>query len=124
MARDDTLKVTGTTAGQRATWRAAAGGGPRALSAWIREAADAAADGGPPGGGEALRRELVALRADLARGVGNNLNQIAHHLNATAKAGAPAAPGRAAIVHAMADVAAMRAILTAALAGTWPRGKA
>ena len=126
--RDDTLKVTGTSAEQRARWRSAAGGGARDLSAWIRIAVDAAAAGTTlsvhDASAEALRAELVHLRAELGRGVGNNLNQIAAHLNGAARVGeANVSAHAAALIAAAADIAAVREAVTRALAGTVHHGR-
>ena len=91
MHRDDILKVSGVSSGQRATWSACA-----AAAASGTIAAD-------------LRAELVRLRADLARGMGNNLNQIAHALNADLKAGRlPDAAAHERSLAAAADVALAR----------------
>lgn len=118
--RTDVLKVSGTTADQRARWRVAAGGGTRDLSAWVRAAVDAAAAGttlpAHVAAADALRTELAGLRADLSRGVGNNLNQIAHRLHADATTGAADVSAHgAALVAAAQDVAAMRVAVTRAL---------
>lgn len=63
-----------------ARWTAAAGAlGHPSLSSWIRALADEAASTGNNGRG--ITTALVALRADLAQGIGNNLNQLARHAN-------------------------------------------
>ena len=92
MRRDDILKVSGVSPDQRAAWSACA-----AAAASGTTAAD-------------LRAELVRLRADLARGMGNNLNQIAHALNADLKAGRlpDAAAHERSLAAAAADVALAR----------------
>jgi hypothetical protein len=63
----------------------------------------------------ALRAEIVALRGDLSRGVGNNLNQIAAALHADAKAGIPPTAVGHDLAAAAAEIAAMRARLDQAL---------
>lgn len=82
--RTDVVKLSGTTQAQRDAWRAAADAAGLPLAAWLREAADAAALGGVIAAD--LRDELMQLRADLTRGVGNNLNQVARALNTDLKA--------------------------------------
>lgn len=65
---------------EAARWTAAASAaGHPSLSAWVRALLDQAA--ATKGDGRAVAAALVALRQDLARGIGNNLNQIAHRLN-------------------------------------------
>ena len=65
---------------------------------------------GPPGRHAPGRRaELARFRAELARGTGNNLNQIAHALNADQEAGKlPDAAAHALSLAAAADVALAR----------------
>ena len=106
--RDDILKVSGTTPDQRAAWSACAREAGLPVAAWMREAATAAAASGTTAAD--LRAELVRLRADLARGVGSNINQVAHALNVDLKAGrAPdAALHERSLATAAADVAAAR----------------
>ena len=61
-------------------WQTAAEiAGHPSLSSWVRALADEAAATG--NNGRSITVALVALRADLARGVGNNLNQLARHAN-------------------------------------------
>ena len=83
-ARTDIVKLSGTSAAQRDAWRTAAVAAGLPLATWLREAADAAALGGTIAAD--LRDELMRLRADLTRGVGNNLNQVARALNVDLKA--------------------------------------
>jgi hypothetical protein len=109
--RDEIVRVR-TTAAQTARWRNIAG--PRGLSAWLRDLADVAAASGADVA--VLRVELVRLRADLNRGVGNNLNQIAAAMNADLKAGRAASPADRALAEAAAELAAMRAVVEEALA--------
>lgn len=122
MARDDIIKVSGTTPGQRARWREAAGGGPRDLSAWIRAAADlAAAD---PAGAQAMQATtetlvvaIVGLRSALGSGPGNTLNQVARALNTDIRTGRTpdAAPHERSLADAHAELQAIRAALNLAL---------
>ena len=109
--RDDVVKVSGTTPAQRGVWRARAQEAGLPTAAWLREAADAVAAAGTTAAD--LRAELVHLRADLARGVGNNINQVAHALNADLKRGVQptAAPHERSLAAAAADIAAARRVL-------------
>ena len=95
-------------------WRAAAAAtGTPSLSEWLRDVADAACTRGfdVPG----LRAEIVAIRADLSRGVGNNLNQIAAALNADARAGIAPSDTKHDLATVASEIAAMRARLDQAL---------
>ena len=95
-------------------WRAAAAAtGTPSLSEWLRDVADAACLSGLDV--PALRAEIIALRADLSRGVGNNLNQLAALLNAEAKAGIRPDGASLDLAAAAAEIAAMRARLDQAL---------
>ena len=61
-------------------WTAAAEqAGHPTLSSWMRDLADQAAATGS--NGREVAGILVSLRSDLARGVGNNINQLAKHVN-------------------------------------------
>ena len=61
-------------------WQAAAEAARHpSLSSWVRALADEAAATGS--NGRAVAAALVALRADLAQGVGNNVNQLAKAAN-------------------------------------------
>jgi hypothetical protein len=120
--RDDILKVSGTTARQRARWREAAGGGTRDLSAWIRDVADEATNHAGPRVGwrqsvDGLAASLAELRGALGSGPGNTLNQVARALNTAVRAGqAPdAAPHERSLAEAHAEIGAIRAALNAAL---------
>ncbi len=73
-ARRDIVKVSGTGEAQRTAWRKAAAAAKMPLASWLREAADAATLTGITAAD--LRAEIQRLRADLTRGVGNNLNQL------------------------------------------------
>lgn len=108
MARDDILKVSGTTPAQRAAWRARAQAAGLSTAAWVREAADAAAATGVTAAD--LRAELVRLRADLGRGVGSDLDRIARGINADLEAGlvADAAAHERALAEASKEVTAAR----------------
>ncbi|PPQ28194.1 hypothetical protein [Rhodopila globiformis] len=106
--RQDILKVSGTTMNQRTVWREAAQRAQVSLSAWMREAADAAVIAGTTAAD--LRAAIVALRTDLGRGVGNNVNQIARILATDLRAGrrADLAPHEAALEAAARDLALIR----------------
>jgi len=88
--RRDVVKISGTHEGQREAWRSAADRNGLPLATWLREAADAAVLSGVTAAD--LRSEIQRLRADLTRGVGNNLNQVAQHLHLMAKGRSPADP--------------------------------
>ena len=61
-------------------WQSAAeAAGHPSLSSWVRALADEAAATGSDG--RAVLAALVALRTDLARGIGNNVNQLARAVN-------------------------------------------
>jgi hypothetical protein len=106
--RRDVIKVSGTTTAQREAWQAAAEAAGMSLSCWLREAADAAALAGMTAAD--LRAEIIQLRAGLARGVGNNLNQIATALNLDLRARKPvsSAAHEVALVAAARDLAVIR----------------
>ena len=53
--------------------------GHPSLSSWVRALADQAA--ATRSTGQEVAAALLALRYDLARGIGNNLNQLARHAN-------------------------------------------
>lgn len=116
------VRISGTSADQRATWREAAGGGARDLSGWLRRAADRAAAKQADGG---LRRQdidaLTATITDLlgliGRGPGNALNQVARALNVDIAAGRKpsAAACEAALAAAADDLKAIRQRLDDAL---------
>ena len=116
--RDDVVKVSGTNAGQRARWREVSG---RSLSAWMRQAADRAADGSSSvltsGQCSRLEETLLTLRADLNRGAGNNLNQIAQALNTDLRSslGADGAAHGPALLAAAVSIEGIRCELRAAL---------
>ena len=106
--REDVVKLSGTSAAQREAWRDAAAAAHLSLAAWLREAADAAALAGATAA--ELRAEIAALRVELGRGVGNNLNQLARALNTELKAGRrpSGAAHEAALAAAAAELAVMR----------------
>lgn len=106
--REDIIKISGVTAGQRTAWQAAAKAAGTTLSSWVREAVDAAALTGATAA--TLRGDLVTLRAELNRGVGNNLNQLARTLNIARKEGTAIDPAghAAALKAAAADLAGLR----------------
>lgn len=63
-----------------ARWTAAAeAAGHPSLSSWVRHLADQAA--ATKGTGKEVATALLALRQDLAQGIGNNLNQLAKVAN-------------------------------------------
>ena len=107
-SRADIVKVSGTTLTQREVWQAAAKGVDLSLSEWLREAADAAIVAGTTAAD--LRAAIVALRTDIGRGVGNNLNQIARALNTDIRSGrrADIVPHEAALAEAARDLASLR----------------
>jgi hypothetical protein len=123
--RDDVFKISGTTHAQRTSWRAAAGGGSRDLSAWLRWVADRASTTDPARfigeieATQAMTKSLVELRSALGSGPGNTLNQIARAMNTTNRAGqAPdAAPHERSMAQAYAEIQAIRAALNVALDG-------
>lgn len=78
MARQDRLRIR-VTDEEMQRWRTAAESHGLPVSAWMRSLADEAAATGQ--NGRELATQLIALRTDLARGVGNNLNQLAHGAN-------------------------------------------
>ena len=120
MDKDDLVRLRLPEA-MAARWRAAAAAtGTPSLSEWLRDVADAACLRGldVPG----LRAEIVALRADLSRGVGNNLNQIAAALHADARAGIPPSAAGHDLAAAATEIAAMRARLDQALRPLARRG--
>lgn len=85
--RETVVKLRASTA-EAARWAAAAAeAGHPSLSSWVRCLADEAA--ATRGDGLAVARALTALRADLARGVGNDLDRIARRLHAGGVVGAP-----------------------------------
>lgn len=116
--RGDVVKVSGTNAGQRARWRELAG---RSLSAWMRQAADLAADGSSfvltSDQCSRLEEALLTLRGDMNRGAGNNLNQIAQALNTDLRSGlgADGAAHGPALLAAAASIEGFRCELRAAL---------
>lgn len=73
-----------TTPEERERWHAAAAARQMTATAWLRALADEAAATNTSGRETAAA--LVALRTELARGVGNNLNQLAHRLHSTGHA--------------------------------------
>lgn len=106
--RRDVVKLSGTSAPQREAWQAAARAADMPLAAWLREAADAAVLTGTTAAD--LRAEILALRTEIGRGVGNNLNQVAHALNTDLRAGrrADGAAHDATLAAAAQDLAGLR----------------
>lgn len=94
---------------QEASYKAAAG--DRQMSAWLRGVADdAVADDVKDNTDyEGVRRALIDIRRDMTSGLGNNLNQIAEHLNSGRGA------NNAEIAAAIADVAEAKAMINAVL---------
>lgn len=126
--RDDIAKVSGTTPEQRALWRAAAGGGNRGFASWARDSLDAAARGVAglsPRSAEAaaLCAELAGMRAELNRGIGSLIDQIATRLHLDARAGrAPDASGvEGALARAADELAELRAAIDRGLTVLRPR---
>jgi hypothetical protein len=122
MARSDVVQISGTTPQQRATWREAAGGGARDLSGWLRRVADRAASRQADSGLtrqniDALTTTVTALLAQIGRGPGNALNQIARSLNVDIAAGRKpsAAQHLAALAAAADELRAIRSQLDDAL---------
>ncbi len=112
--KDDLVKLRLPTT-MTVRWREAAQDSGVSLSEWLRNAADVACmkELDVP----ALRSELAGFRAELGRGAGNLLDQIAERLHVDAKAGKSpsAAEHERALVQAAADIAAMRSRLDRAL---------
>jgi hypothetical protein len=106
--RQDVVKISGTRAGQRDAWLAAAQAAGLPLASWLREAADAVVLTGVTAAD--LRAEIIALRTEIGRGVGNNLNQLARALNTAPHTGRPAGAATHAEILATAarDLAALR----------------
>lgn len=110
-----------------ARWRLSAGSA-RALSAWVRTACDhaAAADlASAADADRATRAELIALRANLGRGIGNLLDQIATRLHIDAKMGVVSSTDGIgeAIVQATAEISAIREVINTRL-GSLPKRRA
>jgi Bacterial mobilisation protein (MobC) len=101
-------KSVGTRAGQRDAWQAAAQAAGLPLASWLREAADAVVLTGVTAAD--LRAEIIALRTEIGRGVGNNLNQLARALHTAPHTGRPAGAATHAEILATAarDLAALR----------------
>ena len=98
---------------EAARWQAAAEAtGHPSLSSWVRALADEAAATGTDG--RSVAAALAALRQDLARGIGNNLNQLAHRMNT----GGGAAPHE--LTEAARDVRAASSAVTRALRAVRP----
>ena len=77
-ARADRLRIR-VTEDELSRWKGAAASHGLPVSTWMRSIADEAAATGQ--NGRAVAAELAQLRSDIARGIGNNLNQIAHRIN-------------------------------------------
>jgi hypothetical protein len=88
-----------TTPDERDRWHAAAAERGMTATAWLRALADEATATGR--NGREILAELIRLRQDLARGVGNNLNQLAHRLHSTGHADGTAIEEAAQAVKAM-----------------------
>jgi hypothetical protein len=112
--RQDIVKISGTRTSQRDAWQVAAQAAGLPLASWLREAADAAVLTGVTAAD--LRAEIVALRTEIGRGVGNNLNQLARALH-TPRVGraADAATHAETLATAARDLAALRQIAEALL---------
>lgn len=120
MTRVDIIKVSGTSADQRALWAASAAADGVSLAAWFRRAADASVHGSAVSSADIDRVEtaLRVIGRSINSGVGNNLNQIATDLNRAIKSNelpsSDAVGGS--LASAAADLAVMRAELSVALA--------
>jgi hypothetical protein len=88
-----------TTPEERDRWHAAAAERGMTATAWLRALADEATATGR--NGREVLTELIRLRQDLARGIGNNLNQLAHRLNSAGHADRTAIEEAAHAVKAM-----------------------
>lgn len=106
--RQDVIKISGTSAAQRRAWRDEAARTGMSLARWVREAADGATISGVTAAD--LRDEIVKLRAEIGRGVGNNLSQIARALNREARHGEATSlvPHEASLAAAARDLAELR----------------
>jgi hypothetical protein len=105
--RQDVVKISGTRAGQRDAWLGAAQAAGLPLARWLREAADAVVLTGVTAAD--LRAEIIALRTEIGRGVGNNLNQLARALHTPRVGHAADAVSHAEILATAArDLAALR----------------
>ena len=111
--RNQTIKIRVTDEEAMAWREAATTAGHVSLSAWLRGLAMLSASTGIDA--TACRSTLSALRADLTRGIGNNLNQICRVMNAGRL------PALTTIDQAIADVQHMRGTLTDLLATMTPR---
>ncbi len=118
MVRRDFLKFR-VIPEEEQRWRAAADASGQNLSAWLRGVADLAAAGAGAVNPAEVRDALVRFRADLNRGVGNNLNQLARALNGDllAEKEPSASACEAALTRAAEDLSTMRAALQQALGG-------
>jgi hypothetical protein len=77
--RESAIKIRASLA-ESARWHETAKAHGLTLSAWLRGLADDAV--ACDGNGRELATALVELRTEIGRGVGNNLNQLAHRANA------------------------------------------
>lgn len=94
---------------QEASYKAAAG--DRRMSSWLRSIADdaVAVVNNDVVDYAGIRRALLDIRRDLTSGIGNNLNQIAEHLNAGRGA------NNSEIDAALADIAEAKSMINAVL---------
>lgn len=111
MAKDDLIRFR-ISADRKAAWQACADAAGLSLSEWCRDAAAAEARRVAARGTSErdLRAELAALRGEFGR-IGNNLNQLAHRVNAGL------ALDTAALADALAELDAAREAVSAALRG-------
>lgn len=97
---------------QESRWRAAAATHGLTFSEWVRGLADNATATGSDG--RELAAALAAIRLDLARGAGNNLNQLAHVANTAGTISADA------LAEASAEITGIRRRVETALRAVRP----
>ena len=112
--RESAIKIRASNA-ESARWHETAKAHGLTLSAWLRGLADEAV--ACDGNGRELATALVELRTEIGRGVGNNLNQLAHRANAGLAVDADA------LDSALRDVQAMRQRVQSALRSVRPPRK-
>lgn len=110
-SRQTAIKVRASL-DESARWHDTAKAHGLTLSAWMRGLADEAV--ACDGNGRELATALVELRTEIGRGVGNNLNQLAHRSNAGLSIHGEA------LDSALRDVQAMRAKVQRALLAVRP----
>lgn len=113
--RQTAIKVRASTE-ESIRWHDTAKAHGLTLSAWLRGLADDAV--ACDGSGRELATALVELRTEIGRGVGNNLNQLAHRANSGLGVNVEA------LDSALRDVQVMRAKVQSALRAVRPPRKA